>query len=252
MIKGHRGGIALNGGDALGLLLVYAYVGIMVVITTKWTYLRMRSFHRKFIHIMIGNIALFWWVFDTNYVMSLLAAAPFIPLLILFSRYGDQGKRSDKGLTSSLGASVLSTASNEGHRLGLVYYAISWTILAFFAFNDLVVASVGIVCMAYGDGMGGLIGKTYGKRKIRGSKTLEGTLAVFFFATLAIFLIMTFYDLLFSAGLYGTRTIGAPLAMLTALGLGAYVAVVELYTPGEYDNLVIPLSTALILALTGI
>jgi dolichol kinase len=27
---------------------------------------------------------------------------------------------------------------------------------------------------------------------------------------------------------------------------------VELYTPGEYDNLVIPLSTALILSLAGI
>ena len=75
-------------GDALGLILVYAYVGIMVVITAKWSFLREHSFHRKFIHVMIGNIALFWWVFDTNYVMSLLAAAPFIPLLLLFSRYG--------------------------------------------------------------------------------------------------------------------------------------------------------------------
>ena len=74
------------GGDALGLILVYAYVGIMVVITTKWGFLKKRSFHRKFIHIMIGNIAIFWWVFDTNYIMALLAAAPFIPLLLLSSR----------------------------------------------------------------------------------------------------------------------------------------------------------------------
>jgi len=34
--------------------------------------------------------------------------------------------------------------------------------------------------------------------------------------------------------------------------LGAYVAIVELYTPGEYDNLVIPITTALIMALAGI
>lgn len=238
------------GGDALGLLLVYVYVGIMVVIATKWKFLKRRSFHRKFIHIMIGNIALFWWVFDTNYVMALLAAAPFIPLLILFSRYDD--RKEQKGLASNLKGSVLYSASHDGHRYGLVYYAISWTLLAFFAFNDLVIASVGIVCMAYGDGMGGLVGRTYGKRKIYGNKTLEGTVAVFSFATLTIFLIINYYNFLFSAGLYGTRTIALPLSALAALGLGAYVAVVELYTPGEYDNIVIPLSTALILALSGL
>lgn len=242
----------MNGGDALGLLLVYAYVGVMVVITAKWSFLRERKFHRKFIHIMIGNIALFWWVFDTNYIMSLLAAAPFIPLLLLFSKYGDRTDLPEKGLAAGLKGSILTTASHDGHKLGLVYYAISWTLLAFFAFNDLVIASVGIVCMAYGDGMGGLIGKTYGKRKIHGNKTLEGTAAVLVCATLAIFLILNFYNFLYSADLYGTRSISLPLTMVLALGLGAYVSVVELYTPGEYDNLVIPLTTALIFALTGI
>lgn len=238
------------GGDALGLLLVYAYVGILVVVATKWKFLKRRSFHRKFIHIMIGNIALFWWIFDTNYVMSLLAALPFIPLLVMFSRYDE--RKDEKGLASGLKDSVLYSASHDGHRYGLVYYAVSWALLAFFAFNDLIIASVGIVCMAYGDGMGGLVGKTFGKRKIHRNKTLEGTMAVFFFATMAIFLIINYYNFLFSAGLYGTRTISVPLSALAALGLGAYVAVVELYTPGEYDNLVIPLSTALILALSGL
>jgi len=242
----------LIGGDALGLLLVYAYVGIMVVITAKWSFLREHSYHRKFIHIMIGNIALFWWVFDTNYVMSLLAAAPFIPLLLLFSIYGGREDDGGKGLKEGIKGSVLSKASHDGHRLGLVYYAISWTILAFFAFNDLLVASVGIVCMAYGDGMGGLMGKTFGKRKIHGKKTMEGTIAVFVFAAMSIFLIINFYNYLFTAGLYGTRTIAPLVSVLVALLLGGYVAVVELYTPGEYDNLVIPLSTALILALSGI
>jgi len=242
----------LIGGDALGLVLVYAYVGVMVVITERSRFLRDHSFHRKFIHVMIGNIALFWWVFETNYVMSLLAAAPFVPLLFVFSKYGGRRERNDSKLVEGLKGSILSTASHDGHKLGLVYYAISWTILAFFAFNDLVIASVGIVCMAYGDGMGGLVGKTFGKRKIHGNKTLEGTLAVFLFAALAIFLIINYYNLLFDAGLYGTRTVPMAISALAALGLGAYVAVVELYTPGEYDNLVIPLSTALIVLMAGI
>lgn len=244
--------IALIVGDALGLILVYVYVGVMVVITAKSRFLREHSFHRKFIHVMIGNIALFWWVFDTNYIMSLLAAAPFVPLLFIFSKYGGKKKDNDSKIVGELKGSILSTASHDGHKLGLVYYAISWTLLAFFAFNDLVIASVGIVCMAYGDGMGGLVGKTFGKRKIHGNKTLEGTLAVFVFATLAIFLIINFYNLLFTEGLYGTRSISLLVSAITALGLGAYVSVVELLTPGEYDNLVIPLSTAAILFLVGI
>ena len=240
------------GGDALGLILVYAYVGVMVVITDRSRFLRDHSFQRKFIHVMIGNIALFWWVFDTNYVMSLLAAAPFIPLLFIFSKYGGKKEKNDSKLVGDLKGSILSTASHDGHKLGLVYYAISWALLAFFAFNDLVIASVGIVCMAYGDGMGGLVGKTFGKRKIHGNKTLEGTLAVFMFAALAIFLMINYYNLLYSMGLYGTRSIPLTITALTAVGLSAYVAVVELYTPGEYDNLVIPLSTALIMFLSGI
>jgi len=245
-------GIALIGGDALGLLLVYAYVGVMVIVTAKSRFLRDHSFHRKFIHVMIGNIALFWWVFDTNYVMSLLAAAPFIPLLYIFSKYGGKRRNDDSKLIGELKGSILSTASHNGHKLGLVYYAISWALLAFFAFNDLVIASVGIVCMAYGDGMGGLVGKTFGKRKIHGNKTLEGTFAVFIFAALAIFLIINYYNLLFTEGLYGSRSIPLGVSALTAVGLSAYVAVVELYTPGEYDNLVIPLSTALIMFLAGV
>ena len=43
------------GGDALGLLMVYAYVGAMVVVTTRSRFLRDHSFHRKFIHVMIGT-----------------------------------------------------------------------------------------------------------------------------------------------------------------------------------------------------
>jgi len=242
----------LIGGDALGLLVVYSYIAVMVIVASKWYFLKKRGFHRKFIHIMIGNIALFWWIFDTNYVMALLAAAPFIPILLLFSIYGGEEKSDKSVLTPGMKVSILNTASHDGHKLGLVYYAISWTLLAFFAFDDLLIASIGIVSMAYGDGMGGLIGKTYGKRKIHGKKTLEGTVAVFAFAMMAIFLIINFYNLLFSADLYGTRSIAISTALLISLGLGAYVAVVELYTPGEYDNLVIPLSTALIVVLLGV
>jgi phytol kinase len=239
-------------GDILGLLAVYLYIGVMVIVASKWSFLRRHGIHRKFIHIMIGNIVFIWWVFESNWVMALLAAAPFVPVLIFFSKEGEKIKEPHNKVEEEIKHSILAEASMEGHKLGLVYYAISWSILAFFLFNNLLAASVGIVAMAYGDGMGGIIGKKFGKHRIHGKKTLEGTLAVFAFSCLATMVVFAFYGMLAFNGLYPAKYIAAPLAVMIAAGVGVYVAIVELITPGEYDNLVIPLSTALILAAAGI
>jgi len=239
-------------GDLLGLLAVYTYIGLMVVVASKWKLLRKWGIHRKFIHVMIGNIVFLWWVFESNWVMSLLAAAPFVPILLIFAEEGKKIKEPHNKVERGIKSSILAEASGDGHKLGLVYYAISWSILAFFLFNNLMAAAVGIVAMAYGDGFGGIIGKKWGKHRIHGKKTMEGTLAVFFFSFLATLVVFAFYGMLAFNGLYPGKFLAAPLALAIAAGVGIYVAVVELVTPGEYDNLVIPLSTAFILALAGI
>ncbi|QLH74124.1 MAG: hypothetical protein HPY73_00770 [Methanomassiliicoccales archaeon] len=242
----------MTDGDLIGLFLVYAYVGTMVMVASKWQFLKRTRLHRKFIHVMIGNIVLFWWIFETDWVMSLLAAAPFVPLLILFSKEGSRGDVPKSKLEREVKNSVLAEASVDGHKLGLVYYAISWTLLAYFSFDDLMLASIGIVCMAYGDGMGGLIGKRYGRRKIHKDKSIEGTLSVFIFATLACFFVIAYYGFLSSEGYYASPIIDLPTMILVSISIAAYVAVVELYTPGEYDNLIIPLTSVIILKFLGV
>jgi phytol kinase len=236
----------------LGLLLVYAYIGAVVLIASKSAYLKRTSMHRKFIHIMIGNIVLFWWVFDNAWAMALLAAAPFILVCYLFSKEGSRTDEPHSKVEKEIKGSILAEASINGHKMGLVFYAISWTLLAYFFFDNLMIASIGIVCMAYGDGMGGLIGKRYGGRKIHGNKTIEGTLAVFVFAAIACMVVFVFYNYLYFNGIYGTHSVEAMWVVPIGLAVAAYVAVVELYTPGEYDNLVIPLTTVIILSLAGI
>ena len=72
-------------GDVVGLLGVYAYVVLVVVLASRLGFLRRAGAQRKFVHIMVGNIVLIWWVFDSAYVMAFLAALPFIPLLLLAS-----------------------------------------------------------------------------------------------------------------------------------------------------------------------
>ena len=227
-------------GDIIGLAAVYIYVAIVVVIAAKWKLIRNAKLHRKFVHIMVGNIVFLWWVFDSSYVMAFLAAAPFIPLLLLASPYSHFSKLKD---------SFLGRTAGESHDLGLVYYAISWTILAFFFFDYRLIASIAIVAMAYGDGLGGLIGKRYGKHKLRGPKTLEGTMAVFVGTLIATFIVIQFYQWLNFHDLIAIPEVSLPASIVVALLIGTFVAVVELLTPGAYDNLVIPLGTAVLLLL---
>lgn len=233
----------VSGGDLAGLAAVYGYV-VLIVLISRYVKSRSESgIHRKLIHILIGNIVFFWWMFDSPYVMAFLAAAPFVPLLLLVSPLSPVRR---------LRGSFLGETSGQSHGLGLVFYAISWTILAFFLFDNRIVASVAIVAMSYGDGFGGLVGSRFGRRRIIGNKTVEGTFAVFIATFVAVIAVVLFYRLLFDSGLFGSVTIGPLEAVGMALFTGVLVALIELMTPGEVDNLVIPLMTAGALLLLGL
>jgi phytol kinase len=239
----------MDQADLIGLLLVYLYVGSVVLIAIRSTYLTDRGWNRKFIHIMIGNIVFLWWIFDDKFVMAFLAAAPFIPILLYSSLKGDRIRQENETRTVR---SALAEASLNGHRFGLVYYAISWTLLAFLLFDHRLIASIAIVAMAYGDGMGGLIGRRYGRRKLLGKKTLEGSSAVLVFTAVAILAVIAFYGSLSSVGWFPDHRIPLTMALTVAVLTGIYVSFLELVTPGEFDNLVIPLSVGIILLLAGV
>ena len=228
-------------GDIVGLVLVYSYVILVIIIST----LAKKRFpgcgYRKIIHILVGNIAFLWWVFDSRYIMAFLAAAPFIVLLLLVT---------PRSPLRNLDNSFLKMATSQGHGYGLVYYAISWTILALLLFDDRMVASIGIVAMSYGDGVGGLIGKQYGRRKLWKDKSYVGTAAVMigtFVATLAVIAFYTYLN-----GVVPGLNVHQ-FSVLAALGLaavvGLFVAVVEMLSPGEYDNIIVPFSTVALVLL---
>src|SRR5512138_3509887 len=122
-------------GDVIGLLTVYGYIGFVVVLSMYAKKLYPGCAYRKMVHILIGNIVFIWWIFDSRYVMAFLAAAPFIFLLLLVTPYSP---------LRSLDNSFLKHATQQGHSFGLVYYAISWTIMAFLLFDHRVIAGVAI------------------------------------------------------------------------------------------------------------
>jgi len=230
-------------GDIIGLILVYGYVLLVVAISTWARKRNPECNYRKIVHVLIGNIVFLWWVFDDWWVMGLLAAFPFVPLLLLVT---------PKSPLKRLNSSFLRMASAQGHGYGLVYYAISWTILAIALFDNRMISGIAIAAMSFGDGVGGLVGKRYGKRKLYGSKTYVGTFAVFLGTALSALAVMLFYTYIggFMPLLY-VPSLDLSFAVGTAVMVGAFVAVVELFSPGEYDNLIVPLSTAALLLLVG-
>ncbi len=202
----------MTSGDLLGLFVVYIYV--FLVLLASENIFKNNSLHgRKFLHIMVGNIIFILPLFETRMVIVFLAAAPFIVLTFLISPYSP--------------IDLMSKTSAKGHSLGLVYYSISWTVLAFVFFNNLEVIAIGIVAMSYGDGFASLIGKKFGKTcfVIWGdTKSIEGSLSMF----LATFLMMIVALIFFNR--IPNNLIIIPLVALIA-------TVAEAFVPKGLDNL---------------
>lgn len=199
--------------DFIGLLFVYGYVAILLLISEKILN-KYPKFSRKFLHIMVGNILFILPLFNTWWVMTFLAAAPFIPLTYIMSPYSPIKSVKDK-------------ISESGHGLGLVYYAISWTILAFLFFDKPWIIAVGIAAMSYGDGIASVIGQKYGKRKYNvfgDNKSYEGSAAMFLTLIITLGIVLIYYGVLPSN--------------LWIIVIAAFVAtILEGITPKGLDNI---------------
>lgn len=227
----------LSEGDILGLIGVYGYVSAVVAVS--WLAKDRIGNPRKLVHILTGGIVFFWWAFDSREIMAGLAATPFVALLLLCTPISPFERLRD---------SPLGSRSSEGHHYGLVMYAVSWTALAYFLFDDLFAASVAIVAMSFGDGSGELVGKRFGRLKYLRNRTVEGSLAVFAATFASVLLLNWFYF-----GLIDYPNGSAPdMVLLFAASVAGMVACVEAVTPGEIDNFVIPLAIGGYLHMLGV
>lgn len=201
----------MDTGDILGLILVYGYVVLLLVISEK-VINKHPNFSRKFLHIMVGNVLFILPLFQSRWVMALLAAGPFIILTFLMSPHSPL-KLKDR-------------ISTSGHGLGLVYYSISWAVLALIFFDQPWIIAVGIAAMSYGDGMAALIGKKYGKIKynIFGDyKSLEGSLTMFLVLIITLWVVLTYYSV--------------PAKPLVIASVALVATIFEGLTPKGLDNL---------------
>jgi len=229
--------VGLTQGDLLGLAGVYGYVACILV--AAWQLKGRVRNQRKLVHILTGGIVFFWWSFDTREVMAGLAAFPFVVLLVLAT---------PRSPVVFLKNSALGARSSEGHPYGLVMYSISWTLIAYFLFNDLYAASIAIAAMSFGDGMGEVVGRRFGRREYMFHRTLEGSFAVFVGVLMSILILYWFYFELIDY--HGSSP--PELLPVFAIVIGALVTLLEAITPGAADNLVIPLAVAVLLNTMGV
>ena len=210
--------------DVTGVALVYIYVAILLIITEKFLN-KWPSISRKVLHIMVGNIAFLLPLIETDWIMAFIAAAPFIPLTFLMSPHTPI--KSLRGKTSS-----------AGHGMGLVYYVITWTILAYVFFDNMVVIAVAIFAMSYGDGFASVVGIKFGKKKFNvcgDEKSYIGSIAMFAFTFIMTIVALLYYNIQITYW------------AISILLLIAFIAsIVEAITPKGLDNLTVPFACVLI------
>ena len=210
--------------DFAGVALVYIYVVILLIITEKILDKHPEA-SRKILHIMVGNIAFLLPIFQTKEMMAFVAAGPFILFTFLMSPYTPIKK-------------IRGRTSTAGHGMGLVYYSITWTILAYLFFDNMVVIAIGILAMSYGDGFASIIGLKFGKKKYKvlgDQKSYVGSISMLVFT-----FIMTIAALLY----YGISITPYILLVLALISLVA--AIVEGLTPKGLDNFSVPFVTVLL------
>jgi phytol kinase len=209
--------------DVVGVAAVYIYVAALIIFTEKVFSKKYPVQSRKFLHIMTGNIAFILPLFQTREIMAFVAAGPFILFTFLMSPYSPI--KSMRGKTSE-----------AGHGLGLVYYAITWTVLAYAFFDHREIIAMGILAMSYGDGLASLIGIKYGKRKytvFKDTKSYVGSIAMFVCTFLLLVIALLFY----------AEPVTSRVAVYL-LCMAGVATIVEGVTPLGLDNLSVPFVVA--------
>jgi phytol kinase len=226
--------------NILLMLLCYAYIVFIIFISSKMDkHLHIsQKASRKFLHAMIGNLPFIIPFFTAN-IYPTLVAAPFTVITFLASPYSPLKNNNSNRLKG------LTDITEEGHPLGLVFYAISYTFLAFFFASKPYVIAAGILPMAYGDAAASLIGEKYGKRKYHliANKSLEGSTAMFFASFFSFTVSLIFFSALYSFSIYGK--------IIPAIAVAAVATLVESLSPKGFDNLTVPAFGALAFLFTA-
>ena len=228
--------------DYVALILVYLIIGVSLAVSAYLEKKNSRIDTRKVVHIGVGTFVFVWWMFTENWVMLIFFTIPFAIILFFAMIKGNK-----------ISESKLGEISNNGHKTGLFFYAITITVLVLICSDHWTAASIGVIAMTFGDGFGSVIGKKFGRHKIINGKSAEGTFGVFAFTAVISLILIAFYGFLASSGWYPAGVYSGIVPPYVACAVaGALAAAIEAVCNGAYDNLAVPLTVALAMALLGL
>ena len=204
------------------LTLVFLYLIVLVTIAEilKRFIADDPELTRKIVHIGSGNVILLaWWLnISTSVIVAAAAIASIIALVSYF-------------------IPILPSINSVGRKsLGTLFYAVSIGILAACCWQDYPqYTAIGILVMAWGDGMAAIIGQRFGKHTYQVfdiTKSWEGSLAM----AVATF-IVTNTILLVVQGNHWQVWLTSLIVALVATGL-------EAFSKLGIDNLTVPIASA--------
>ena len=206
---------------------------------------------RKVIHTFAAPIYIFFFPFYSGSWFSPIIA--MIVPLIFFLKFLTIGL----GITKDEAFVNTMSRSGEPRELlkGTLYYTLMMMILTL-AWWTHPLALIAFSLLAFGDGFADIIGRNYGKKKIKvpaGEKTLEGSVLGMFLMGLILTLVMVFLYGLMGAVVINNHAIVYVYSILTAIDwivpivILAFVGmIVELYCPKDIDNIVIPVALIIV------
>ncbi|MET0402597.1 MAG: DUF92 domain-containing protein [Cystobacter sp.] len=216
--------------DFLALLLSYAYVGACVMVGEVAARRGApREFARKFIHVGVGL-----WVFGALALFEHREWAVVPSLTAAVGNWVIHRKR------------LLRAVEAPQENLGTVWFALSFSVLIWFAWDRPAVMVGGVLSMAIGDALASLVGRRIGRHPyetLQGeTKTLEGSLALS---------VSTFLCVLGALTWLPGLAPGMPRVPLALLAAVVATCAEALGTRGR-DNLWVPLATGAVLAWTPV
>jgi len=237
--------------DLLLLLLTYIYVFATILIPVE---LKKRDKITKFqarkaVHLFAGLSILITPFFTWPWWGVILASS--MTVLTFFSSKKSKVKQL-RDLYDSIGEEAEEKA---GYLQGPFHYCLSITILitlfAIIAPDQMYFPIAGILLMIISDTLASVIGKKYGKIKIKlpwpnTTRTLEGSLTFFVSGFILCFIAFMFL------GVTNPITqihISLEAALLYSLITSILATIIELISPSTYDDLTVPILTSLIIFL---
>lgn len=217
-----------------GVMSVYFIIAATVALTCRAFIKIPDEVFRKTLHfILLGSVFVFVYAFETWWLSALSAIIFEIvvyPILMILEKLKDFSQITTERKKGELKASLLLVFS----MFAFVIF-VCWGLL-----HDKILVIASILSWGVGDAFAALIGKKYGKHKIKdkhtdGKKSYEGTFAMFTSSFVTVAIVMTFHGGISFAGY-----------IVIPLVTAAISAIAELYSKNGHDTIICPIAAMIV------